>query len=402
MTDIETRVIRTAESRPPGPDPVREATAELRSCPPLVLAAECELLKRRLAQAARGEGFVLQCGARPATFDGATGDTIRHRLRTLLQMSALLTYATSLPVVKISRIAGPAGNPVSGYRSAAATLNLVRAFAAGGYADLRRVHDWNLDFVANSPCGASYESLTTQIGRALTFMRACGTAPEPLRTVELFASHEGLLPDYDSALTRADADTGRLYNTAGHFVGLGTGTRAGAGTGAEELDPARVDHAATISNPLGVVLGPDSGHDEALDRLDRLDPAREPGRLTFLVRMGGGPGSDRLSALIEKVTAEGHLVTWICDPLHDTASDAPRGGASSRFDVLRDRVTAFFDVHRALGTHPGGIHVELTGAASGAGTVTDAPAAPGLSHSGALDLAFLVAELYRSGTGAGR
>jgi 3-deoxy-7-phosphoheptulonate synthase len=430
-----------AKQQPRWPDPgkLAEAEAELRSYPPLVFAGECDLLKQRLADAAAGKAFILQGGDCAETFSGVTADAIRNKLKTLLQMAAVLTYAASVPVVKIGRIAGQYGKPRSSdtetrdgvtlpayrgdsvngfdftetsripdpwrmvrmYHSSAATLNLVRAFTTGGYADLRQVHAWNRDFVAGSPSGERYELLAAEIERALQFMRACGTDPEELRTVEFFASHEGLLLEYEDALTRVDSRTGLLYDTSAHFVWIGERTR--------DIDGAHVEFFANIRNPIGMKLGPSTSPDLALTYLDKLDPDREPGRLTFVVRMGAGVVRDKLPALLEKVTAEGHRVAWICDPMHGNTFEAPSGHKTRRFDDVLDEVKGFFEVHRALGTHPGGIHVELTGddvtECIGGGheivfddlaTRYESACDPRLNRSQSLDLAFLVAEMYRS------
>ncbi|HEY3866988.1 MAG TPA: 3-deoxy-7-phosphoheptulonate synthase class II [Actinocrinis sp.] len=430
-----------AKQQPGWPDPeaVRAAAAELRGMPPLVFAGECDLLKARLAQVARGEAFVLQGGDCAETFAGVGADAIRDKVKTILQMAAVLTYAGSVPVVKIGRIAGQYGKPRSSdtetregvtlpayrgdsvngfeftaearvpdprrmvrmYHSSSATLNLVRAFTTGGYADLRQVHAWNRDFVASSPAGERYELLATEIERALNFMRACGTDPEELRTVEFFSSHEGLLLEYESALTRTDSRTGQLYNTSAHFVWIGERTRA--------LDGAHVDYFTRIRNPIGIKLGPGTTPDDALSYLAKLDPNREPGRLAFISRMGAGAVRDKLPALIEKVTAEGYRVPWICDPMHGNTFEAPSGHKTRRFDDVLDEVKGFFEVHRGLGTHPGGIHVELTGddvtecvgggaeiAFGDLATRYESACDPRLNRSQSLDLAFLVAEMYRA------
>jgi 3-deoxy-7-phosphoheptulonate synthase len=429
------------KQQPAWPDhaALRAAAAELRTYPPLVFAGECDILKGRLAQVAQGEAFVLQGGDCAETFEGVTADAIRSKLKTLLQMAAVLTYAASVPVVKIGRIAGQYGKPrskdtetrdgvtlpayrgdsVNGfdftpkarvpdpwrmvrmYHSSAATLNLVRAFTTGGYADLRQVHAWNRDFVANSPSGERYEMVATEIERALNFMRACGTDPEELRTVEFFSSHEGLLLEYESALTRTDSRTGLLYNTSGHFVWIGERTR--------DLDGAHIDYFSRIRNPIGIKLGPATTPDDAIAYLNKLNPDREPGRLTFVTRMGAGLVRDKLPALVEKVTGEGHQVAWICDPMHGNTFEAPSGHKTRRFDDVLDEVKGFFEVHRGLGTHPGGIHVELTGddvtecigggdeiVFDDLGTRYESACDPRLNRSQSLDLAFLVAEMYRS------
>lgn len=342
-----------------------ETVAQLSSSPPLVFAGECDLLTAQLARAARGEALVLHCADRARAFGGQSADVIRDRLRTQLQMAAVLTYAAAGPVVKLSAVGLPPAGPhqpgaVGRYEAAAARLNLVRALGAGGYANLAQVHEWNRERVTRSPALRHHTPLVDRIGRALAFMRACGLDPARLGAVELFASHEGRDLRYDSALTRVDSRTGHRYNTSGHFVWTGAHTRD-----REE----QAGYLATIRNPVGVALGPGSDADEAMRLLGRLDPDREPGRMTFQVRMGAAALRDRLPALVEKVTAEDHRVVWLCDP----TPDGPRP-----LDDVVAEVTAFHDVHRALGTHPGGLTAELDG-----------------DGTAALELAFAVAELRR-------
>lgn len=286
------------------------------------------------------------------------------------------------------------------YNASAATLNLVRAFTTGGYADLRQVHAWNQDFVRNSPTGQRYERLAKEIDNALSFMQACGVAPEEFKTVEFYSSHEALVLDYETALTRVDSRTGDLYDVSGHMVWIGERTR--------QLDGAHIEFAAQIRNPIGVKLGPTTTVDEALTLIERLDPEREPGRLTFITRMGAGKIRDQLPALVEKVTASGAQPVWICDPMHGNTFEAGTGHKTRRFDDVLDEVKGFFEVHRALGTHPGGIHVELTGddvtecVGGGDEVLVDdlhqryeTACDPRLNRSQSLDLAFLVAEMYR-------
>ena len=382
-----------AGQQPEWPDTqeLSAVVSELRSYPPLVFAGEADQLKDRIAAVAKGEAFLLTGGDCAETFAGNTADAIRAKLKTLLQMAVVLTYAASLPVVKVGRIAGqyskprssstetrdgvtlPAyrGDSVNGfdftpeartpdpkrllrmYQASASTLNLVRAFTTGGYADMRQVHAWNQDFVAGSPSGERYEVLAGEIDRALQFMRACGTDPEELRTVEFYAAHEGLVLPYESALTRIDSRTGKPYATSGHYVWIGERTR--------DLQGAHVEYFSRISNPIGIKLGPTTAPDQALAYLDRLDPDREPGRLSFIVRMGAGQVREKLPALVEKVRGEGHEVAWICDPMHGNTFEAPSGHKTRRFDDVLDEVKGFFEVHHGLGSHPGGIHVELTG-----------------------------------------
>jgi len=429
-----------AAQQPEWPDPeaLRKSLADLRSYPPLVFAGECDQLRDRLAAVARGEAFLLQGGDCAEAFDGVSADQIRNKLKTLLQMAVVLTYAASVPVVKIGRIAGQYSKPrskstetrdgvtlpvyrgdsVNGfpftpearrpdperlkrmYNASASTLNLVRAFTTGGYADLRQVHAWNQDFVRNSPSGQRYERLAKEIDNALSFMNACGVDPEEFRTVEFFASHEALVLDYETALTRVDTRTGKLYDVSGHMVWIGERTR--------QLDHAHIEFASRISNPIGVKLGPTTTVDEALTLIDRLDPERQPGRLTFITRMGAGKVRDRLPELVEKVTASGAMPVWICDPMHGNTFEAETGHKTRRFDDVLDEVKGFFEVHSALGTHPGGIHVELTGddvteCVGGGDEVFvddlhqryETACDPRLNRSQSLDLAFLVAEMYR-------
>jgi 3-deoxy-7-phosphoheptulonate synthase len=429
-----------AAQQPEWPDheALRKSLADLASYPPLVFAGECDQLRTRLGAVARGEAFLLQGGDCAEAFDGVSADQIRNKLKTLLQMAVVLTYAASVPVVKIGRIAGQYSKPrskptetrdgvtlpvyrgdsVNGfafteesrrpdperlkrmYNASASTLNLVRAFTTGGYADLRQVHAWNQDFVRNSPSGQRYERLAKEIDSALSFMNACGVDPEEFRTVEFYASHEALVLDYETALTRTDSRTGKLYDVSGHMVWIGERTR--------QLDHAHIEFASRISNPIGVKLGPTTTVDEALTLIDRLDPEREPGRLTFITRMGKDKVRDRLPQLVEKVTASGAQVVWICDPMHGNTFEAETGHKTRRFDDVLDEVKGFFEVHLGLGTHPGGIHVELTGddvteCVGGGDEVFvddlhqryETACDPRLNRSQSLDLAFLVAEMYR-------
>jgi 3-deoxy-7-phosphoheptulonate synthase len=422
----------------PDQEALRAVVAELETCPPLVFAGECDQLRGRLAAVAKGEAFLLQGGDCAEAFDGVSADHIRAKLKTLLQMSAVLTYAASVPVVKVGRIAGQYSKPrskdtetrdgvtlpsyrgdsVNGfafdeksripdpqrlarmYHASASTLNLVRAFTTGGYADLRQVHAWNQDFVKSSPAGQRYEQLAREIDNALGFMQACGADPVEFKAVEFFASHEALLLDYEAALTRTDSRTGRLYDTSGHMVWVGERTR--------QLDGAHIEFASQICNPIGIKLGPSTTVDEALGYIDRLDPDREPGRLTFVVRMGADKVRDKLPELVEKVTASGAVVVWVTDPMHGNTFEAASGHKTRRFDDVLDEVKGFFEVHKALGTHPGGIHVELTGddvteCVGGGDEIFvddlhqryETACDPRLNRSQSLDLAFLVAEMYR-------
>lgn len=423
----------------PDEERLRAAVAELAAQPPLVFAGECDQLKERLGAVARGEAFVLQGGDCAETFAESTADAVRGRLRTLLQMAAVLTYAASVPVVKVGRMAGqfakprsrptesrdgielPAyrGEAVNGfefteesrtpdparmlraYHSAASTLNLCRAFTSGGYADLHEVHSWNQDFVAASPAGRRYEQLAGEIDRALAFMRACGIDPEELHGVEFYSSHEGLLLDYERALTRIDSRTGLPYDVSAHMLWIGERTR--------DPDGAHVEFFRRVRNPIGVKLGPSATADEVRALIERLNPDDEPGRLTLITRMGAGRVRDALPPLIEEVSRIGSPVAWLCDPMHGNTFEAPSGHKTRRLDHVLDELTRFFEVHRELGTHPGGIHVEFTGedvteCVGGGHEVAEGDlhrryetlCDPRLNRSQSLDLAFRVAELYRA------
>jgi 3-deoxy-7-phosphoheptulonate synthase len=431
---------RPAAQQPGWPDPaaVAAVTREIARIPPLVFAGECDSLKERLAAVARGEAFVLQGGDCAETFAGSTADAIRGKLRTLLQMAVILTYAASVPVVKIGRLAGQFAKPRSSdtetrdgtalpaYRGdavngleftaearapdpqrmlrachySAATLNLCRAFTQGGYADLRQVHTWNTDFVAASPAGRRYEALAGEIDRALTFMHASGTNPAEFRTVEFYSSHEALLLEYERAMTRIDSRTGLPYDTSAHFPWIGERTRA--------LDGAHVEFFRHVRNPVGVKLGPSTTPEDALALSGRLNPDNEPGRLTFITRMGASAIRSGLPPVVEKVTASGAQVAWVCDPMHGNTIEAPGGRKTRHVEDILAEVTGFFEVHHALGTHPGGIHIEFTGddvteCLGGSYSLTEADLTgryetacdPRLNQSQSLDLAFRVAELYR-------
>ena len=429
----------SADQQPewPDPDQVRAVTAELAEQPPLVFVGECDQLRDRLAAAASGEAFVLQGGDCAETFSGATVDAVRDKIETLLQMALVLTYAASVPVVKIGRLAGqfakprsrptetrdgvelPAyrGDAVNGfeftpearrpdparlldaYNSAAVTLNLCRAYANGGYADLHQAHAWNQDFVAQSPAGQRYEQLAGEIDRALAFMRACGADSEELHGVEFYSSHEALLLEYERALTRTDVRTGLPYDLSAHLVWIGERTR--------DLNGAHVEFCRQIRNPIGVKLGPTASPDDAVTLVERLNPDREPGRLTFITRLGADEIRDLLPPLVEKVSEHGAPVAWVCDPMHGNTFEAPSGHKTRRLDHILDEVAGFFEVHRALGTHPGGIHVEFTGddvteCIGGGNEIAEdelreryeTACDPRLNRRQALDLAFMVAEMY--------
>ena len=421
----------------PDHDRLNAVTGELATLPPLVLADESDLLRERLAAVTRGEAFVLQGGDCAETFESATADTVRTKLQTLLQMALVLTYGASVPVVKIARMAGQFAKPRSSltevrdgaelpayrgdavnsleftpqartpdpgrllraYHCSAVTLNLCRAFTTGGYADLRQAHAWNQDWVRESPSGQHYERLAGEIDRALAFMHACGTDPTELRSVELYSSHEALLLDYERALTRIDSRTGRAYDGSAHFLWIGERTRA--------HDGAHIEFARTIGNPIGVKLGPSATPSEVVALTETLNPAGLPGRLTFITRMGAARIREFLPPLIQAVSAAGTPVAWICDPMHGNTIAAPSGHKTRRLADILDEVDGFFEVHRALGTHPGGIHIEFTGdnvteCVGGSRQIAEADlhqryetaCDPRLNRSQSLDLAFTVADRY--------
>lgn len=407
---------------------------ELSSNPPLVFAGEVDKLKRRLAKVANGEAFLLQGGDCAETFDGVTADKISARVKTILQMAVVLTYGASLPVVKMGRMAGQYAKPrsssmetrgdvtlpsfrgeivngfdfteasripdpkrmLTAYHKSAATLNLVRAFTEGGFADLRAVQQWNKGFMEN-PAHARYEQIAGEIDRAVRFMEACGVEFDGLKRTEFYAAHEALLLDYERALTRIDSRTGQPYVTSGHFVWIGERTR--------DLDGAHVDYLSRVRNPLGVKLGPGTTPETALALIDKLDPEREPGRLTFISRMGATNIRQKLPPLVEAVRDSGAKVVWVTDPMHGNTITAKNGYKTRRFDDVMDEVRGFFEVHESLGTYPGGLHVEMTGddvaECLGGSDVIDESAFdsryeslvdPRLNHKQSLEMAFLVAE----------
>ncbi len=362
-------------------DAVAAVSAEIATLPPLVFAGEVDHLRDQLARAASGRAFLLQGGDCAETFAGATAEQIRNRIKTVLQMAVVLTYGASMPIVKMGRMAGQFAKPRSsdtetrgdvtlpayrgdivngfdftegsrradparllkGYHTAASTINLIRAFTQGGFADLREVHSWNKGFAEN-PANQAYERLAHDIDRAIKFMEAAGADFDELRRVEFYTGHEGLLMDYERPMTRIDSRTGTPYNTSAHFLWIGERTR--------DLDGAHVDYFSKIRNPIGVKLGPSTTPEAALKLIDKLDPQREPGRLTFITRMGAGRIRDALPPLLEAVRASGATPLWVTDPMHGNGITTPTGYKTRRFDDVVDEVRGFFDAHRAVGTLP--------------------------------------------------
>ena len=413
---------------------VESVSKQLSTLPPLVFAGEVDTLRSRLAQAAQGKAFLLQGGDCAETFAGATADKIRNRIKTVLQMAVVLTYAAEMPVIKMGRMAGQFAKPRSSdtetrdgvtlpayrgdivngydfteeartanperllqaYNTSVSTLNLIRAFTTGGFADLREVHSWNKGFAQN-PANIQYEALAKDIDRAIKFMAACGSDFEALKTTEFFVSHEALLMDYERPMTRIDSRTGHPYNTSAHFLWIGERTR--------ELDGAHVDFLSRVRNPIGVKLGPTTDVKNMKQLIDKLDPNREPGRLTFITRMGAGKIRDALPPLLEAIKDMDANPLWITDPMHGNGITTPNGYKTRRFDDVMDEVRGFFEAHREVGTFPGGVHVELTGddvteCLGGSEHIDEKDLEsryeslcdPRLNHMQSLELAFLVAE----------
>ncbi|MBC8093672.1 MAG: 3-deoxy-7-phosphoheptulonate synthase class II [Pseudonocardia sp.] len=436
---LDDALTRPAAQQPDWPDAAEVAHVRtvLESVPPVTLPPEVDRLHSRLADVAGGKAFLLQGGDCAETFVDNTEPHIRATIRTLLQMAIVLTYGASMPVVKVGRIAGQYAKPrsaptdafglpsyrgdivhsiiateearradpsrmVRAYANASAAMNLVRALTATGMADLTTVHDWNKDFVRTSAAGERYEAIAAEIERAVKFMDACGVDDHNLHSVEFYASHEALLLDYERALLRMDTthDEPRLYDLSAHFLWIGERTR--------QLDGAHIAFAELLSNPIGLKIGPTTTPEQAVEYVERLDPRGAPGRLTLISRMGNGKVRDILPAIVEKVEASGHKVIWQCDPMHGNTHESTTGYKTRHFDRIVDEVQGFFEVHRGLGTHPGGIHVEVTGedvteCLGGAQEISDADlhgryetaCDPRLNTQQSLELAFLVAEMLR-------
>ena len=421
---------------PPWPDyaEVQAVCGVLESVPSIVAPYEVDQLRARLAMVCEGQAFQLQGGDCAETFDDNTEAHLLANARTLLQMAVVLTYGASLPVVKVARVAGqytkPRSSPtdalglpayrgdminslratddarvadpqrmIRAYANAAAAMNMLRAYLGGGLGDLHAVHDWNRDFVRTSAFGERYEAIAREIDRALAFIKACGmTDEEALRTVTLYCSHEALALEYDRALTRVV--NGQAYGLSGHFLWVGDRTR--------DLDGAHIDFISRLANPIGVKLGPTAAPDYVKRLCEMLNPHNTPGKLTLISRMGNHLVRDRLPALIEAVRDSGVKVVWQCDPMHGNTHESSNGYKTRHFDRIVDEVLGYFEVHKMTGSHPGGIHVELTGedvteCLGGAQDISDADLAgryetacdPRLNTQQSLELAFLVAEMLR-------
>ncbi len=432
---VSEALAQPAAQQPAWPDPAEVALVRriLESVPPIAVPAEVDRLQDRLGMVARGEAFILQGGDCAETFADNTEIHLRGTIRTLLQMAVVLTYGTSMPVVKVGRIAGQYAKPrtsdtdsaglpsyrgdmvnaleptpearradpgrlVRAYANAAAAMNLARAFTAAGLADLHRLHEWNMDFVRRSGAGERYERVAGEIDRSLRFMSACGVEDSSLRTVELYASHEMLVLDYERALLRPEGD--RMYLLSAHQLWIGDRTR--------QPDGAHVALGALIANPIEVKLGPTATAADAVELVQRLDPERVDGRVTLVSRMGNEAVRRLLPPIVEAVTCSGHRVVWQCDPMHGNTEESPSGHKTRHFDRIMDEVEGFFEVHQRLGTHPGGIHVEHTGedvteCLGGAQMIShnelssryETACDPRLNTQQALELAFLVVEMLR-------
>jgi 3-deoxy-7-phosphoheptulonate synthase len=426
----------------PDADALKKAETRLASLPPLVFAGEARHLTRQLADVANGEAFLLQAGDCAESFAEFSADSIRDKLKLVLQMAVVLTYAAGVPVVKVGRIAGQFAKPrsaptervgdvelesfrghmvndeafdpearrpdperlVAAYQQSASTLNLLRAFTKGGFADLSQVHVWNQQFVASSAEGRRYEHIASEIDRALRFMAACGIdlgAEEGLHEVDFWTCHEALILPYEECLTRIDSLTGDWYDCSAHMVWVGDRTR--------QLDGAHVEFAAGINNPVAVKIGPTCTPAEVTALCDRLNPDRLPGRLTLITRLGASRLADFLPPIVRAVEAVGHPVVWVCDPMHGNTFTSAGGRKTRRFDDILSELRAFFDVHRDEGTWPGGVHVELTGddvteCLGGAEEIFEGDlderytttCDPRLNARQSLDLAYRVAEFLRS------
>ncbi|MGI4954955.1 MAG: class II 3-deoxy-7-phosphoheptulonate synthase, partial [Janthinobacterium lividum] len=435
---------KPARQLPSYPDAAALAAAETRlgTYPPLVFAGEARRLKAALALAAEGRAFVLQGGDCAESYGDFTANVIRDTFRVLLQMAVVLTFGASVPVVKLGRMAGQFAKPRSsdtetigaetlpsyrgdiingpaftpearipdparmetGYFQSAGTLNLLRAFANGGYADLHEVHRWNLDFAARSPLAARYQDLSSRIDETLAFMAACGMSSlntPQIRETDFYTSHEALLLPYEQALTRIDSTSGLWYACAAHFLWIGDRTR--------QVDGAHVEFLRGVQNPIGLKVGPTTEPDDLLRLAAALNPHNEPGRLTLISRMGADGVARKLPPLLRAIQAEGAKVVWLCDPMHGNTISTAAKVKTRSFDAILAEVRGFFDVHAAEGSWAGGVHVEMTGqdvteCIGGAHHLTEADLGsryetfcdPRLNAEQSLELAFLVAEELKS------
>ncbi len=426
----------------PDKDALKETEAELGKLPPLVFAGEARSLQASLGDVALGNGFLLQGGDCAESFAEFNANKIRDTFRVILQMAVVMTYAGSLPIIKVGRIAGQFAKPrssdtetqgdvtlpsyrgdnvnaldfteesrvpdpqrmIKAYHQASATLNLIRAFAKGGYADLNKVHNWNLGFVSDSPLGERYEQLANHITDALRFMKACGITSDNVPTLKetsFYTSHEALLLPYEEALTREDSLTGDWYDTSAHMLWIGARTH--------QTENAQIEFARGINNPIGLKCSPAMSTDELLQLVDILNPDNIPGRLTLIARMGHEHVIEKLTPLVQAIKKEGRHVVWSCDPMHGNTIKSSSGFKTRPFDRILGEVKGFFQVHKNEGTHPGGIHIEMTGqdvteCVGGAHAIGDEDLSsryhthcdPRLNANQALELAFLISDELRS------
>lgn len=417
---------------------LKQVEKTLSGFPPLVFAGEARALKRGLAKVAAGEAFLLQGGDCAESFQEFHPDNIRDTFKVLLQMAVVLIFGAACPVIKVGRLAGQFAKPRSGdteeiegielpsyrgdiingiefdvekrvpdpnrmiqaYNQSASTLNLIRAFAQGGFADLHRVHQWNMGFVANDAIGERYKDMAERLDEALNFMAACGLTSETtpqLQETDFYTSHEALLLRYEEAMTRIDSLTGDWYDTSAHMLWVGERTR--------QLDSAHVEFLRGIANPIGAKVGPTTDPDYLIRLIDCLNPENEPGRLTLISRMGADKVEEALPALVRKIKSEGRSIVWSCDPMHGNTVKASSGYKTRHFNEIIREVEGFFAVHNAEGTHPGGVHFELTGqdvteCVGGAQAITEADLSsryhthcdPRLNARQALELAFVFAD----------
>jgi 3-deoxy-7-phosphoheptulonate synthase len=436
---------RAAQQQPDWPDEAAldRVLKQLGSLPPLVFAGEARNLTEELGRVAAGEAFLLQAGDCAESFDSFSADSIRDKLKVILQMAVVLTYSSGVPAIKLGRIAGQFAKPrsapleslggselpafrghmvndvaftaaartpdperlLAAYHQSSSTLNLLRAFTKGGFADLSRVHQWNQDFVAGSRQGRRYEQLAAEIDRAMRFMKACGFATESepkLHEVDFYTSHEALILGYEEGLTRQDSLTGDWYDCSAHLLWIGDRTH--------QLDGAHIDFVRGIGNPVGVKIGPSCTPQDVVELCEALNPHRRPGRLTLVTRLGAARIRELLPPMLRAVDGAGHPVVWCCDPMHGNTFTSDTGRKTRDFNVILDEIAGFFAAHRTAGTWPGGVHVELTGDdvteclggsdELGHGDLDDryeTMCDPRLNGSQSLDLAFQVAELLRTG-----
>jgi 3-deoxy-7-phosphoheptulonate synthase len=434
-------VIKRDAKQQPSWDPTQADNVRkiLESVPPIVVAPEIEKLKRQLADVALGNAFLLQGGDCAETFESNTEPHIRGNVKTLLQMAVVLTYGASVPVVKLGRIAGQYAKPrssdtdangllnyrgdivngvdptdedrrhdparmIRAYANSSAAMNLVRSLTSSGTADLYRLHEWNREFVRKSRAGARYQDLAREIENGLKFMNACGVQDSTLHSADIYCSHEALLKDYERSMLRLGQDDNgdtKLYDLSAHQVWIGERTRG--------LDDFHVNFAAMIGNPVGIKLGPGATPEQAVEYAEKLDPNREPGRLTIISRMGHDKVRSVLPPIIKAVEDSGHTVVWQSDPMHGNTFTSSNGYKTRHFDKIVDEVQGFFEVHRDLGTHPGGVHLEFTGedvteCLGGAEDITDldlpgryeSAVDPRLNTQQSLELSFLIAEMLRN------